>query len=48
MIERIAEARCAIHDRAEEIFIDSANSERFALDSALRLLEDIAAKRSAP
>lgn len=50
LMERIAEARCAIYDRAEILATDSASSERFALNSALRtlrLLEDIATRQSA-
>jgi hypothetical protein len=37
--ERIAAARHAMHDRAEEILTDSSSSERQALNGALRNLD---------
>jgi hypothetical protein len=42
--ERIAEARQAMHDRAEEILTESSSNERGALSKALRnlgLLEEV-------
>jgi hypothetical protein len=44
---RIAEARSAILDRAEEILTDPPSDERHALNNALRtlrLLDDVAAR----
>ena len=45
--KRIAEARCAILDRAEEILTNPTSDERHALKSALhtlRLLDEVAAR----
>jgi len=45
--ERIAEARHAMHDRAEEILTESPSNERSALNKALRylgLLEEVTAR----
>jgi len=45
--KRIAEARCAILDRAEEILTNPTSDERHALKNALhtlRLLDEVAAR----
>jgi hypothetical protein len=45
--ERIAEARQAMHDRAEEVLTESSSNERGALSKALRnlgLLEEVTAR----
>ena len=45
--ERIAEARHAMNDRAEEILTESSSNERGALNKALRylgLLEEVTAR----
>lgn len=50
LVGRIAEARNAIYDRAEEVLTDSSTIERSVLNGALRtlrLLEDMATKRTA-
>ena len=47
--ERIAEARHAMHDRAEEILTESSSNERGALNKALRnlsLLEEVTARET--
>jgi len=50
MLSRIAEARTAILDRAEDILTNSSSQERRAINEALqalRVLEAVARKKSA-
>ena len=48
LIDRIADARAAIHDRAEEILMGPSGDEHRALNNALRtlrLLEEVALRQ---